>query len=199
VEDVNRIECDGCGRKFNEDVFEKHAKVCKKVFQSKRKAFDSKKKRIIDSEHATILKHKEFQEKKMGLNNKVAQTKQKAQKWKKQSEELRAIVKQNRDYDNNNTGRIIFILGYGSNAKGTGYGGSGTKEKFVNVPSSISDDYSLCDMCGRKYNEQAYTRHLPTCERRTKDAMMKNKVKVATGTTGGYIGSKPNLNTRFKK
>lgn len=36
------VECPkGCGRMFNEEAIVKHEKVCKKVFQSKRKAFNS--------------------------------------------------------------------------------------------------------------------------------------------------------------
>ena len=31
----------GCGRMFNPDTLAKHEKICQKVFQSKRKAFDS--------------------------------------------------------------------------------------------------------------------------------------------------------------
>jgi hypothetical protein len=92
-DDGNRIECTGCGRKFNTLAYQKHAKICKKVFQSKRKAFNSQKHRIIDSDHANILKHKELQEKKFGK----VPTKPKNQKWKKQSEEFRAILKQNRN------------------------------------------------------------------------------------------------------
>ncbi len=57
-------------------------------------------------------------------------------------------------------------------------------------------------MCNRKYNEQAYNKHLPTCERRTKEAMIKSKMKSGTsgsiGTTSGY-NNKPNLNVRFNK
>ena len=42
-EDADLIECpEGCGRRFKEDVLDKHVKVCKKVFQSKRKEFNSK-------------------------------------------------------------------------------------------------------------------------------------------------------------
>lgn len=96
-----RIECQGCGRKFVPEAYAKHGKVCKKVFQTKRKAFDVKKQRILDSEHAAILRQKEFEEKKkgkvgMGLNNnnnKNIPTKK--SKWKKQSEEFRAIMKAN--------------------------------------------------------------------------------------------------------
>jgi hypothetical protein len=33
-------ECGGCGRSFNPKAFLIHQKICKKVFQTKRKAFD---------------------------------------------------------------------------------------------------------------------------------------------------------------
>jgi len=36
--DEELIECpQGCGRKFNANAIEKHAKICVKVFQKKRK------------------------------------------------------------------------------------------------------------------------------------------------------------------
>ena len=37
-----RIECPTCGRKFVEIAYEKHVKICKKVFVQKRKEFDVK-------------------------------------------------------------------------------------------------------------------------------------------------------------
>ena len=44
-------ECpEGCGRKFNAQALEKHVKVCKKVFQNKREAFDMGQKRIVSEE-----------------------------------------------------------------------------------------------------------------------------------------------------
>lgn len=88
--------------------------------------------------------------------------------------------------------------GYGKSAGGMG--GS----SYANIPSAITDDYTHCNMCNRKYNEQAYMKHLPTCERRTKEAMMKNKLKPSGGnninTNGTYsYSNKPNLNVKFGK
>jgi len=59
--------------------------------------------------------------------------------------------------------------------------------------SAIYDDYLKCDLCNRKYNEQAYSKHLPTCERKAKETMMKDKMK------SGINNSKPNLNVKFGK
>jgi hypothetical protein len=40
--DIQLAECSkGCGRQFNVEVLPKHEKVCEKVFQSKRKAFNA--------------------------------------------------------------------------------------------------------------------------------------------------------------
>ena len=39
-------ECPDCGRKFNDEAFPKHKKICKKVFMQKRKVFDAAKLRI---------------------------------------------------------------------------------------------------------------------------------------------------------
>ena len=61
------------------------------------------------------------------------QQQNKKAKWKKQSEEFRAVIKNSTQ--------------------------TGTGSKFVNVPSS-NDDYVHCQYCSRKYNEQAYNKHL---------------------------------------
>jgi hypothetical protein len=82
------------------------------------------------------------------------------------------------------------------------------KQAYVNVPMSIPDDYVLCNLCNRNYNESAYGKHLSHCERKSREATMKNKVKPGT-TTGNnnnantnstYTHSnKPNLNVKFGK
>ena len=57
--------CPDCGRSFVASVLEKHKKICKKVFQKKRKAFDSRKKRMVDSEQMSLMRMGE----KMAKNN----------------------------------------------------------------------------------------------------------------------------------
>jgi hypothetical protein len=70
--------------------------------------------------------------------------------------------------------------------------------------SIIEDDYKHCDMCNRRYNEGAYEKHLPTCERKAKESQFKNKGKPGTGSimnanTSSYANSKPNFNLKFNK
>jgi CRISPR/Cas system-associated protein Cas10 (large subunit of type III CRISPR-Cas system) len=36
-----RQECDHCGRRFNEEAFQKHIIVCEKVFIKRRKEFNA--------------------------------------------------------------------------------------------------------------------------------------------------------------
>jgi len=207
----DRVECHSCGRKFKDDVLPKHAKVCKKVFINKRKGFDTKKQRILDSEHATILKRAEFEEKKNKnkVGTKMANTGSlqggnKKPKWQKQSEELRAIARANK------TTSDFPQIG---NKLGNKAGNKMGNTNYNNYkPSVITEDYSHCNMCNRKYNDNAYAKHLPTCERRTKEAALKGKANNAlmpvSKTSGNNLGnnfpslssgSKPNFNVKFGK
>jgi hypothetical protein len=107
-------------------------------------------------------------------------------------------------YGTSKPGNKSSIGGYGNTGMGSkgmrGNGNTGMGSKgmsmggFVNTPSTITDDYTFCDMCSRKYNEQAYIRHLPTCERRTKDAVMKTKLKGTSSGSTGFTGK--TLNSR---
>ena len=97
------MQCRQCGRRFNPDVIHKHERVCKKVFCDPRKKFDIKKKRILDSEHAMILKRAEVTDK-GGKNSNNAKNNAKKAKWKKQSEEFRAILR------GGQTGKSLFFF-----------------------------------------------------------------------------------------
>lgn len=149
----DKEQCGICGRSFKPEALEKHEKICKKVFATKRKAFDTKKTRIIDGEHAMMLKHQEHNEKKKG-KFKEKEKKNKTQNWKKQSNELRAVCRLKEGDDP------------------------------LSIPSSIADDYIPCQYCNRKYNEQAYNKHLNMC----KNKFIKNTTKPKTNHS-----NKPNL------
>ena len=88
--DENEIltPCPHCGRKFNEISFPKHVKNCQKVFQKKRKAFNTQKQRMVDSEQASLMKQGAILAKK---NPKLNKQKGGIPKWKLQSMEFRAI------------------------------------------------------------------------------------------------------------
>ena len=74
----------------------------------------------------------------------------------------------------------------------------------------MTDDYVHCDMCNRRYNQNAYDKHLGHCERRMKEVMMKNKGNAPSSqmgsrgnTRGGMISNTGNMrggmNGRFGK
>ena len=66
--------CEGCGRKFNEKALARHAKICKKVFQSKRTAFDSRKNRAAEGALDEASKHGTLRE----IDNHLAENKKRA-------------------------------------------------------------------------------------------------------------------------
>ena len=88
--------CPSCNRNFNAEAFEKHVRVCNKVFQQKRKEFNSQAHRIVSNEHKQILQ----QVKRRGDDPPVKRQEpapgRKAQdmpKWKKDSENFRKAMK----------------------------------------------------------------------------------------------------------
>ena len=162
-------QCQHCGRQFVFTALEKHERICQKVFQSKRKTFNTQKQRINDSEQATLMKQGQIEEKKkekLGLNK----YKSAIPKWKQQSEEFRQICRvDNNNNNNNNKNNNNFVS---------------LANKYSNYkPSVISDSYIPCKFCNRKYNEEAYNKHLNGCEKRYKDAQLKNKFKKNNGNS----------------
>ena len=126
-------------------------------------------------------------------------------KKKKQSEEFRSILKANRGLSFNNIGSSSkYGSSYGNSSSysrggmssktgirskgGMGMGGMGMPSY---TPSAISDDFTLCKFCNRRYNDEAYNKHLPGCERRYKEAQIRNKIqKKPVGKVGNKYGKK---------
>jgi hypothetical protein len=94
---------EGCGRSFKQDTLEKHARICKKVFQSKRKKFDVSKQRLDAEQIKATNEHDaggggggEFgaAKGKIKPGEKPINTKHSNKpNWKKQSEAFRAAMK----------------------------------------------------------------------------------------------------------
>lgn len=176
--------CPDCGRSFNQKALAKHKKICKKVFQKKRKAFNMTKQRMVDGEQMSLMK----------ISQKYAQPKKQtggAPKWKKQSEEFRNILKANRGVSFNNIGNSYGGNSYGrgsTQSRGRKIGGStmsSMKGKIGGMPSFtpsvINDDFTLCKFCNRRYNDEAYHKHLAGCERRYNEAQIRNKIQKKPG------------------
>ena len=137
------VQCTmGCGRKFNANAIKKHMKICKKVFQAKRKVFDSSKARTKDVVPDKLVgktkgKTTSQQPAKNGANK---------EKWKKQSEGFRAMLKQEKG------------------------GATISAEEKQELKKAMEEAQGLvpCNFCGRKFNEKAAQKHIPFCENKQK-------------------------------
>jgi len=172
IADIGELmECPDCGRKFNSGPYEKHVKICAKVFMKKRKVFDSQKHRIADNpELVKILKQNNkqvrgppkkpptgaakppmnnFEEtpKRMagGMNKQLAEddSASKASKWKQQSQSFREAMKAAR--------QVSQAIASGAP---------------LPPPIMSAPDPSLipCPHCGRRFSEKAGERHIPQCK-----------------------------------
>ena len=101
--------CPHCRRSFNSQALTKHVKICEKVFLKKRKAFNTQKQRIQDSEQASLMKQGAMEQKRNPLlNNKKSGG---IPKWKLQSMAFRAICNPGKNPPPNQLiGNIIKII-----------------------------------------------------------------------------------------
>lgn len=152
--DDERKQCPDCNRKFLPESFGKHVNICKKVFMSKRKAFNSAEQR--DLEEAPMAKKKPDPKKNPKAN---AASLAKKNKWKIESEQFRA------------------------NLRAARMAGNGDEAGYLEA-AKIASDYAQqqlvpCTHCGRTFNEEAAKRHIPLCANKTRMAQMKQGSKPA--------------------
>eukprot|EP01017_Pseudomicrothorax_dubius_P020283 TRINITY_DN2217_c0_g1_i2.p1 TRINITY_DN2217_c0_g1~~TRINITY_DN2217_c0_g1_i2.p1 ORF type:complete len:356 (-),score=71.04 TRINITY_DN2217_c0_g1_i2:169-1236(-) len=169
-DDLQLRECpEGCGRSFNLKSLQKHVKVCRKVFQTKRKAFDVAAQR--KTEEQAKLEAENRRPMRKGAPQKQTNVKQpsempvggakKKPKWKIQSEAFRAGIRGNHGGGNRGGGSSLPVQDGGYE----------------------QDDFVKCDHCGRRFNENAAQRHIPFCANKAKLDKFKNG---PPGNAGGY-------------
>ena len=176
--------CPHCGRSFRMDVLTKHQKICQKVFQKKRKPFNMQKQRMVDSEQMSLMKMGQKQVAKNPKLNSKVQQKGGIPKWKLQSMEFRQICR-------GGFGGPVKIGGGGKKTGGIGKGSGGNMPAYT--PSVINDGFIPCKFCNRRYNDEAYHKHLAGCERRYKEAQMRMKLQkkpVGKGPVKKKVGKK---------
>eukprot|EP00981_Chlorochromonas_danica_P000746 scaffold167_cov168-Ochromonas_danica.AAC.13 len=137
--------CPDCGRRFLPSSLARHIRICQKVFQKKRKVFDSAKKRVEGiPELQELLGRKSRTGKQPSGKTQALPSsgETKASKWKAQSEAFRAAMRAMKATDDD----------------------SGPTR--ANRPSQPYIDPSLiqCPHCQRRFNEQAAARHIPLCQ-----------------------------------
>jgi len=151
----------GCGRSFNVEALEKHAKICQKVFQSKRKKFDSSQQRQLD-EQAEVERENRYNNPYPSKNKGKApagragpggNAKGGKAKWKAESEAFRANLKAAR-------------------------GATLSKEEQQSVAQASEANLIPCPHCGRKFNDNAAQRHISFCATKSKvDNIKKGPIK----------------------
>jgi len=148
-------ECPDCGRKFNADAFDKHARVCKKVFASKRKVFDSKEQREVEGA-LTAAPSRPAPGRRINPaippKGMKESKESKASKWKMQSEQFRANLRA---------------------AKLSEEGGQAYEDATKQASAYNAQGLTPCAHCGRSFNEEAAARHIPICARKAKEAQFK--------------------------
>lgn len=176
-----QLECPDCHRKFNPIPYEKHVKICAKVFLQKRKVFDSTKMRVEDNpELLKILKQKQKEEAMAARRKTKAAAAQETpvgtdsaakSKWKQQSSAFREAMR---------AARNVAVAQ-----------ASGAPLPPV-APSAPDPSLIPCPHCGRRFNEKAAERHIPQCQSiRAKPTILKRGTGGAGGKTGSLAPSAP--------
>lgn len=154
---------EGCGRKFKKSSLLKHKKACKKIFQQKRKKFDMVAQKFGDNrevlQQAKQAKKQMMREKRNKQGEGGFPGNNKA-KWKKQSEQLRAIMKANR--------------------KG-GQEKLSTQEKKA-ISEAVNVERIPCPHCGRSFGQKPAEKHIPICAEKAKLAQMRGGNRRPTRT-----------------
>lgn len=180
------IKCASCGRNFNEVSYAKHSRICRKVFSSKRKVFDSAKARAKGTELADFMDMKRRTGNKgrsivSSMSSNAASAKLSATtnamyerpspsgavprgngmpKWKAQSLDFRKAIRMARQ-----------VSAAEQQSKATGvplHTILNNNSKYNSYATSMADEqamgYIRCSTCGRSFNQKAGERHIPQCK-----------------------------------
>ena len=144
VEDLTSLHtCTDCGRKFNTESFPKHRRVCRKVFKTKRKVYDSSKIRLSAiEEHLPISIPLIQQRKKRELTPPSVDSRTKTN-WRFKSAQFRSAI--------------------GSMRKENG----GSYPSLNETQTAIGRDSNMavCPHCARSFNHDAAKRHVSICQK----------------------------------
>jgi len=144
------VPCPDCGRKFKEKAFEKHAKICKKVFMQKRKAFDSVSNRLgeLDNAGELIANAKKNEKELENPKPKPEKTAQAVPEWQKKSLAFR---------------QAMLAAKAATGDVEAGVKAAEIKKQLDAAGGSESSDMVKCPHCGRTFNKEAGERHVAIC------------------------------------
>ncbi|CAB1119581.1 unnamed protein product [Ectocarpus sp. CCAP 1310/34] len=180
-EQVELEECRTCGRRFTPAALEKHSRACHKVFQAKRKVFDTAEMRLKGTELEKFAKEKGRAGGRGGEGRGrggrgpprgyddtpvggAAARGARSSKWRQQSKQFRDALRQ---------ARVV-----GDAQK------SGKSLADLPPPKPSAPDPSLipCPHCGRRFSELAGERHMQHCKN------IKAKPSVLKKGSGSLLG-----------
>lgn len=148
-DDMEMRQCSTCQRRFNVDSFEKHSRVCAKVFAGQRKVFNMKAKRLEGTGAEKVQKKggaASGGDNARSLNPTERPIKSKQVDWKQKSNAFREAMKASRDV---------------SKALKEG------RELPPPKPSAPDPSLIQCEYCSRRFNEKAAERHIPFCREKS--------------------------------
>ncbi|KAL7686560.1 putative Zinc finger C2HC domain-containing protein [Plasmopara halstedii] len=155
-------QCHNCNRKFNPASFQKHRKICEKVFSGQRKVFNMAAKRLEGTEAEKVLKEAKSNKKNSGLSNtpmsamEIPIKVKNAADWKQKSDMFRNAMKASREV---------------SKALKEG------KELPPMQPSAPDPSLIQCEYCSRRFNEKAAERHINFCREKSQRDIIKGGAK----------------------
>lgn len=148
------VPCPDCGRKFKEESLEKHTKICKKVFQQKRKQFNSAANRLGEFENANELIEKASKIEKEKEAPKKDKPSGKVPKWKAESLAFRQA--------------ILAAKGAGGDEEAQQKANE-LQQELGAIKEAAGDevdpDMLKCPHCGRTFNKEAGERHVKICQK----------------------------------
>lgn len=162
------VRCDTCGRSFHPESIDKHVRICEKVFNKKRRKFDSAATRLGDLDNANQLiknAHKIEQEVKATSSTSSGTSKQKQKdnkdskdskdnkampKWKQQSLQFRQA--------------ILAAKGASGDVEAE-HKAQKMQRHLQAVGADESPDMKKCPHCDRTFNKIAAERHIPICQK----------------------------------
>lgn len=154
-EDVELATCSDCGRRFRKEALGKHSSVCKKVFGTKRKEFNSTAARVVGTELEGFVQLNGALKPGRGGASSAAGAANGERKpgakpvWKAQSESLQAAIRAARELQE-------------AKAKGIDI------SSLPPPPPAENPDYVQCPTCKRTFAPSTAERHIPKCKARPK-------------------------------
>mmetsp|Transcript_21705 Transcript_21705/g.39836 ORF Transcript_21705/g.39836 Transcript_21705/m.39836 type:complete len:730 (-) Transcript_21705:200-2389(-) len=156
------MECPDCGRRFKAEVMEKHAAICKKVFQQKRKQFNSAANRLGDLENAGALianaqKIGEEKERTAAQAQQTAQPTKAARKEEEDASKMPEWKKKSLAF------RSAILRAKGASGDAQAEAEAQAMEKKLEAAGGADSNMTKCPHCGRTFNKEAAERHIPIC------------------------------------